>query len=400
MKKYFPYLIFASALLISITGSFFSIYGLGKLFGGHQVGATIIAFAFELGNIITAASLKYYWKFLPNILKIPLIIIVFILTIITSMGLYGYLSDGYQKTAMKDEIVSRKSNLVKMKKDNFEIRISDFKNELVSINNSIAKLTEGLNTNSQTQQIVKGQLITNVQVTSKKGIEQQLNISNERKLVLNSKIESLQDSVQRLELQMIELEANNENSSELGPLKYLAQLTNYPMNKIVNWLILLIVIVFQPLALMLILTSMFAFKNNHYLSRNSKKKSVKVPTESIKDKFISFIEKIKDKTLNKQPIINDVTLNQKPKRVRKKKEVIVIPTEEIVTIPVEPISEAIVPKKIRKKREPKRSEEIEPVSEIVPEPEEVPKKRKVVDTNLTADLADHIAKSLPIKKKV
>jgi len=48
MKKYFPHLILFSALFISITGSFFSIYGLGKLFGGHQIGATILAFAFEV----------------------------------------------------------------------------------------------------------------------------------------------------------------------------------------------------------------------------------------------------------------------------------------------------------------------------------------------------------------
>lgn len=367
MKKYFPYLIFFAALLITITGSFFSVYGLGKLFGGHQLGATIIAFSFEFGNLITVASLKYYWKFLPPFLKFPLIAVVIVLTLITSMGMYGFLSDGYQKTAMKDEIVQRRSGLFKLKKDNFQLRIDDYKKELESVNGSISTLTTGLNTNSQTQSVIKGQVVTNVQVTSKKVIENQLSISNDRKLTLNSKIEGLQDSVQRLELEMIEIEANNSNASELGPLKYLAELTDSPMNKIVNWLILLIVIVFQPLAIMLILVSMFAFKNNHYLTRDSKKPR----SPKVKDKPLIQPEENNDISLNP---IEEVQVKSKRKYSRKKKE-----ENDIIPI-IDEIEETQI------------DEELPTV--------EKNEKRKVVDTNLTSDLADHISKSLQSKKKV
>jgi len=372
MKKFFPYLILLAALLITISGSFFSIYGLGKLFGGHQLGATVIAFSFEFGNIVTAASLKYYWKFLPNFLKYPLILVVIVLTLITSMGMYGFLSDGYQKTAMKDEIVQRRSGLVKLKRDNFQIRINDFKTELEGVNGSITDLTKGLNTNSQTQSVIKGQIVTNVQVTSKKGIENQLQVSNDRKLTLNSKIEGLQDSVQRLELEMIEIEANNSNASELGPLKYLADLTGSTMNKIVNILILLIVIVFQPLAIMLILVSMFAFKNNHYLTRTTKTKSSPTKKPIIKDTTLNALEENKDIPLNpNEPV------QVKPKRKYNRKPK--IKEEDNVIIPI--IDEI---------------EEVE-IDEKVPEPEKE-ETRKVVDTNLTSDLADHISKSLQNKK--
>lgn len=375
MKKFFPYLILTSALLITISGSFFSIYGLGKLFGGHQLGATIIAFSFELGNIVTAASLKYYWKFLPNVLKYPLICVVIVLTLITSMGMYGFLSDGYQKTAMKDEIVQRRSGLVKLKKDNFQIRIDEYKNELNNVNNSISELTKGLNTNSQTQQVIKGQVVTNVQVTSKKSIDNQLNISNERKLTLNSKIEGLQDSVQRLELEMIEIEANNSNASELGPLKYLADLTGSPMNKIVNILILLIVIVFQPLAIMLILTSMFAFKNNHYLTRTTKS-SKKTKSNSV---FMNGEPQKETPDFRSIEIPNVNKSEVKPKRKYNRKSK--IKEEENVIIPtVNEIQE---------------DESVEELPTIEKE-----EKRKVVDTNLTSDLAEHISKSLQNKKKV
>ena len=391
MKKYFPHLILFSALFISITGSFFSIYGLGKLFGGHQVGATILAFAFEFGNIITATALKFYWNHLPRILKFPLILIVVTLTILTSMGIYGYLSDGYQKTALKDEIVSKRSNLVKLKKDNFTQRLTDNKNEINQINLSLSEFSKGYNQNTQTQQVIKGQVVTNVIVGNKKGLESQMNQLNSRKVKLDSLNLSYLDSIQRLELQIIEIENSNETNSELGPLKYLAGLTGKPMNQIVNWLILLIVIVFQPLALMLILTSMFAFKSNHYLTRTSKRKRGTEPTL----KFKVLWNDLKDKFIPKKPNV---------------------PVESPTTPEISLVSDDLqevnpTPTKKRKyvrkpktalKNDPPEIEGIEPDEKVQPVEKENGEsgKRRVVDNQLTPDIADHISKSLGNKKKV
>lgn len=388
MKKFFPYIILGTALLISCTGSYFSIYGLGKFYGGHQTGATILAFSIEFGNIITAASLKLYWKFLPNLLKLPLIVVVIGLTALTSFGIYGYLSDGYQKTAMKDEVVTKKSNLVNIKKNLYQDRVNDNKKELASINTSMEELTKSYNVNTQTEQIDKrtGQKITNVIVGNKKGLDNQLNLLNNRKVKLDSINSNFLDSIQRLELQVIELQANNDAASELGPLKYLSTLIDVPMNRIANWITLSISIAFQPLALMLILTSMFAFKNNHYLNRSSsrrKKEPVKV-LESIKNSTAGLFKSIKDK------------FSTKPKDV--------ISSQENKTS-VTPIPE----KKKRKSRKKIEESQIESdtIKEDIPNQEIVesippikkPRKRRVVDTNLTADIADHIQRSLTDKKK-
>lgn len=388
MKKSFPYIILGTALLISCTGSYFSIYGLGKFYGGHQVGATILAFSIEFGNIITAAALKFYWKFLPNILKIPLIIVVIGLTALTSFGIYGYLSDGYQKTAMKDEVVTKKSNLVNIKKDLYQNRINDNKKELISITSSVEELTKSYNVNTQTEQIDRrtGQKITNVIVGNKKGLDNQLNLLNTRKVKLDSINSNLQDSVQRLELQVIELQANNDAASELGPLKYLSTLIDVPMNRIANWITLSISIAFQPLALMLILTSMFAFKNNHYLNRTSRRKKEGMSMfQKIKDGFNRMTEKVK-KQLNKKIVTTDTTntdntnpiaITPREKKVRKRRNK-----------PEEPNTESL--------------ESIEQPGELSDQSEPVqkkPRKRKVVDTNLTADIAEHIQRSLTDKKK-
>lgn len=378
MKKSFPFLILISALFISVTGSVFSIYGLGKLFGGHQLGATILAFAFEFGNIVTAASLKLYWKYLPIVLKFPLILIVIVLTILTSMGIYGYLSDGYQKTALKDEIVTKRSNLVKIKKQNFETRVDDNKKELTSISNNLEELSKSYNQNSQTQKMVNGQLVTNVFVSSKKGLDQQMNLLNNRKIKLDSINSIYLDSIQKLELQIIEIENSNEVQSELGPLKYLSNLTGQPMNKIVNWLILLIVIVFQPLALLLIVTSMFAFKNNHYVTRGSRHKNNAFP--DLKGWFKKPVNpiNINSQSESEETFVPEITNEPKKKRNRKS------------TVKVE-TSNPNVPSESEEEPTPKTETEVE-------EPKK--RKRKVINSQLTPELVEHITKTLSDKKKV
>lgn len=351
MKKKLPYLIAASALLISCTGSFFSIYGLGKLFGGHQMGATIIAFAFEFGNIVTATSLKFYWDNLPKVLKVPLIVTVVLLTILTSMGIYGYLSDGYRRAAIQDEIVTKKANLVSIKKASFETRVNDNKNEILSINNALGELSKGYNQNSQTQQVVKGQIITNVVVSNKRGLEQQMNNLNRRKAVLDSVNNIFADSIQKLELDVIEIQSSSSIASELGPLKYISDLSEVPMNKLVNWLILLIVCSFQPLAIMLIITAIYAFKELDATV-------VPQPKEEPKDANIT----------DPSPDEND-----KPKRKRKPKRVLDEDFSLAEVISDGPVTETPKPKKT---------------------------KRKVVDTTLTPDIATAISNSLTNKKKL
>ena len=77
--------------------------------------------------------------------------------------------------------------------------------------------------------------------------------------MINLKIEAVLDSINKTDLALLEKEIGNEEQRELGPLKYLAETTGYPMNKVVNWFLLLIIFVFDPLAIALVIAANMAF---------------------------------------------------------------------------------------------------------------------------------------------
>ena len=80
-----------------------------------------------------------------------------------------------------------------------------------------------------------------------------------RKLVQEKRIIAT-DSLQKFQLQVLKLDNNNDVAGELGPLQYLSSLTGYSMDKIINILLLIIIFVFDPLAISLVIASNFAFE--------------------------------------------------------------------------------------------------------------------------------------------
>jgi hypothetical protein len=76
---------------------------------------------------------------------------------------------------------------------------------------------------------------------------------------INLKLEAVLDSIGKTDMALLEKEIDNEDQRELGPLKYLAGITGWPMDKVVNWFLLLIIFVFDPLAIALVVAANFAF---------------------------------------------------------------------------------------------------------------------------------------------
>ena len=226
MKKLFNLknLVFISSIFITVVAEIYSIYGLSKLFSGHKNSVIIMAISLAFGKIIVASLLKLQWNNIELLRKIYLLTALVVLSLITSLGIYGFLSDGYQTTKRKDDYVQTKIELVRKKKSYFEENSNQIKTELLSVNKSVEDLRKSLSTDNQTQQVIKGQLITNIVSSNKTGVQKQIDVALLNKDKLEQRLLSYSDSIQTFDLRIIELEQSSDVASELGPLKFVSSL--------------------------------------------------------------------------------------------------------------------------------------------------------------------------------
>ena len=259
--KLLPFLIAFSALSVSASAAFYSVFGLSKLFAGASTQVIIMAGSLEFAKLVVASLLYQYWNEINKALKIYLSIAVFILMVITSGGIYGFLSGAYQETATKSEFLDKSLAVLQVKQNRFEDNKNDLMIEKSQLNNTINELRTSLSNPAQVQYIDResGQLITTTSSSTRKALQKELESTILDRNNINLKLESVQDSIMKLDTDLLNLEMDNEEQRELGPLKYLSDMTNTPMDKVVNWFLLLIVFVFDPLAIALVVTANFAF---------------------------------------------------------------------------------------------------------------------------------------------
>ena len=251
-KKLFPYIIALSALSVSASAAFYSVTGLSMLFAGAGLAVIIMAASLEVAKLVIASLLYQYRKTLPKLLKIYLTIAAGVLILITSAGIYGYLSAAYQKTADQTSIVESKITALESKKKLFE----ETRDNILKEKQSIATLQGTLSQASTTQYTdKKGNLVVRSNNAAIRNIES-ASKSNEK---LSAKIDVVNDSIFSLESKILEVKTKSIVESELGPLKYLSQLTGVAMDRIINWYILVIIFVFDPLAIALVIAANFAF---------------------------------------------------------------------------------------------------------------------------------------------
>lgn len=342
-------LVFLSSIFITVVAEIYSIYGLSKLFSGHKNSVIIMAISLAFGKIIVASLLKLQWNNIELLRKIYLLTALVVLSLITSLGIYGFLSDGYQTTKRKDDYVQTKIELVRKKKSYFEENSNQIKTELLSVNKSVEDLRKSLSTDNQTQQVIKGQLITNIVSSNKTGVQKQIDVALLNKDKLEQRLLSYSDSIQTFDLRIIELEQSSDVASELGPLKFVSSLSGLEMDRVVNYFLLFLIFVFDPLALVL-LWSYFSIKNKPV------EEVTDIPSENKNEVILS--EEIAEPQVvveNKKPRKVTKTLGrprkQKNEEINNLIDSVINPSVETVEKPVEVIeAPPIKPKPPRTKR--------------------------------------------------
>ena len=179
---------------------------------------------------------------------------------ITSLGIYGFLTAAYQETANELSFMDKEISVIELKKSRFQEQLNGYTAEKNQLANSITELTKGLSNNTiQYKDKETGQIITTTSSSTRKVLNAQLDDMKEQRNNVSIKIESLTESVTSLDLQVLDIESNSTVANEVGPLKYISELLERPMNQVVNWFILIFIFVFDPLAIVLLIASNKAF---------------------------------------------------------------------------------------------------------------------------------------------
>ena len=316
-ERIFPFIIATSALSVSASAAFYSVSGLSKLFAGAAFAVIIMATSLEVAKLVIASLLYQYRKTIPRLLKYYLSVAAVVLVLVTSMGIYGFLSAAYQETAAKAGSIDSQIALIETKRDNVKEQLAVYNDEKSSINTAVSDLRSGLSNNKiQYRDRETGQIITTTSSSTRRALEKQLDQAILRQTEINTKVDNLNEQLFEYETEIVEVKTGNDIAGELGPLKYLSGLTGIPMDRIINYLLLTIIFVFDPLAIALVIAANFAFekirpktKDNIYGEKvvveekelhhpqlefnfNDKIPGLENNIQSLKDEFADFKNKI------------------------------------------------------------------------------------------------------------
>lgn len=247
-----PILVAISALGVSATAAYYSVTGLGELFAGASVPVIIMASTLEFSKLIVASVLYRYWDILKVYLKLYLGIALFVLVVITSTGIYGFLSSAYQQTSNKLGVVDEQLNQVEIKKNSLNTKFELLLNQKQQIIKSIGDLQLGLSNNQVSYKDSEGNILTSTSSATRRSLENQLQDLNNRESLLDSQLDILTKDLEEINNKELQLKTNLLDAGEVGSLKYISKISGIELDNVVNYLILLLVIVFDPLALALV----------------------------------------------------------------------------------------------------------------------------------------------------
>ena len=262
-QKFLPWFLLFCAIGLSSTAAYYSVIGLSIVFVGVAIPVIIMGSFLEISKIAIATYLHDKWKETYIALKIYLTVALVTLSIITSLGIYGLLSTGFQENIAKLEIGNKQVANIEVKKKRFEDIKSELTKEKTTLDTDITKLRDGLSSNTTTQSVDKktGQLITRENSGNRKSFESQIKSAQSNRDTLSKRIDALNDSITKLDVQVLDMESKETSSNELGAIKYVSELTGSDVKTVANWFIFILIFVFDPLAITLVIATNQAFSS-------------------------------------------------------------------------------------------------------------------------------------------
>jgi hypothetical protein len=296
MSKFFNFktLVSVTALTIAATAALFSITGIGTLFAGAALSAMVMAGALELGKLVGISFLYRYWKELPFTLKSYMSIASIVLIIITSAGIYGYLSSAYAKVA---------ADPLRM---NAEVQILNSQAATLDeeIKRKTTRLDQIITLRGQQENRIDSLIVrsTTGNTTTIRNAQNQLTELSRTATTLQREIN--QSSVQRdsLKAKSLTTDVAITTNSDIGTFVYISRAIGVELDTVVKWFILIIVLVFDPLSICLVLAYNFLQKRGQVVEE-PKKLSIfnEAPPEPTP-------EVVEEKIIVPEPIVQEETM--------------------------------------------------------------------------------------------
>jgi len=230
-----------SAVIVAGCAAYFSVTGLGVLFAGASISVMVMAGSLEAAKLVAATYLKQEWDTLKGFNKWYLTIAVATLMLITSAGIFGYLSNAFQQQNLSLQKVERDIAVYQTQIEKNDKEIERYTNQLnnqQNIRNSQeANLSKQIDKDKSTARV--SQMIRNA--------DKEISSISKRIDELTKQNNVSLDSINSIKNNNIELER------EVGGFRFVADAFGVPLNDVVKFFILIIVLVFDPLAVALII---------------------------------------------------------------------------------------------------------------------------------------------------
>lgn len=348
------YIALLTAISISSVAAYYSIYGLTAIFSGVFWPIVIMGSVLEVGKIVTTVWLHTYWHQLRWLLKSYMSMAVIVLMFITSMGIFGFLSRAHIEVTSQAGGGELLIQQVELSISTEQKRIDDARAVIKQMDDAITGLLKGSGANAERDNNRTAAMTT--QATKLRESQKK-----ERE-ALNKSIDESNKRIAELSKEKLKLKQEDlKMQAEVGPIKYIAQLIyddDLPgqsiLEKAVRWVIIIIVAVFDPLAVAMVLGVTMVMNKR----REEKAEQAELEAQA-------------EATLHSEPMVREV--------------------EVIREVPIEVIKEIEVPVEVI--REVEIIKEVERIVEIE-KPVEVIREIRVEDTDKLDELQNEIKELL------
>jgi hypothetical protein len=259
-----------TAFVIAGVAAYFSVYGIATLYAGAFISVLVMAGALEVGKLVATSFLYRYWHKTNLLLKTYILVAILTLMGITSMGIFGFLTSAYQTSLIEySQAETQQEFLVSQK---------------AILEKELESLTMRVDTLNQSR-LSQEQRLPSMSRRSAAPVYEDIKKSGEEITQSRGRMNQIFEEIKALDLQTLEAQKQSGKQKDIGTLKYAAELFGTDINTIVKWFTLAIIVVFDPLAIALVLAYNIAanrkFDDSEEIVSEDEEKEVKTIKEKI-----------------------------------------------------------------------------------------------------------------------